>query len=151
MINLEIYTDGSSLGNPGPGGWGVVVVSSEKIVKELSGGEKNTTNNKMELTGAIEALKYLSEANFDKCQIFSDSAYVLGGITSWIINWQRNGWKTANKKAVLNQEFWQELTSLNNKLSDKISWHKVKGHSGHIYNEKADELAQNFANKQKIN
>jgi len=138
---IEIYTDGSSLGNPGPGGWGVVVVFENKIVKEISGGEKDTTNNKMELTGAIEALRYLINSKDDKSAIYTDSSYVLGGVTSWINNWEKNGWKTANKKPVLNKELWLELISLSRKLGEKISWKKIKGHSGHIYNDKADELA----------
>ncbi|MDD3662895.1 MAG: ribonuclease HI [Candidatus Pacebacteria bacterium] len=146
---IEIYTDGSSLGNPGPGGWGVVVVLDNKIIKEISGGEKNTTNNKMELTGAIEALRYLIDSKDENSIIYTDSAYVLGGVTSWINNWEKNGWKTANKKPVLNKELWLELVSLSRKLGDRISWQKVKGHSGHIYNDKADEIATSRASLQK--
>jgi len=150
MINkkLEIYTDGSSLGNPGRGGWGVVVVSDEKIIKEIGGGEKNTTNNRMELQAAIESLKYLCvRQGLTQSVIHTDSAYVLGGVTIWIHNWEKNGWKTANKKPVLNQELWQELVSLSRELGNKISWQKVKGHSGHVYNDKADEIATTFASK----
>jgi ribonuclease HI len=146
---LEIYTDGSSLGNPGPGGWGFVVVSNNLIVKEVGGGDKQTTNNKMELKGAIEALKYLTENEFIKCDIYADSSYVLNGVTIWIHGWEKNGWKTANKKPVLNQELWQELVSLDRQLKGKISWNKVKGHSGHIYNDRADEIATAHASKQK--
>jgi ribonuclease HI len=146
---LEIYTDGSSLGNPGPGGWGVAVVSGEKIIKEIGGGDKHTTNNKMELQGAIEALKYLLNLDFNKCDIYADSNYVLNGVTSWIHGWEKNGWRTANKKPVLNQELWQELVSLDRQLKGKISWNKVKGHSGHIYNDRADEIATAHASKQK--
>ncbi len=138
---IEIYTDGSSLGNPGPGGWGVVVVEDNKILKEIGGGEKNTTNNRMELQAAIEALKFVYRNKIEDVAIFADSAYVLGGITTWIHGWERNGWKTANKKPVLNQELWQELLSLERSLKIKINWQKVKGHSGHIYNDKADEIA----------
>ena len=145
--NLEIYTDGSSLGNPGPGGWGVVVVSQNRIIKELGGGDKYTTNNKMELEGAIQALKYIKENSFNKCDIYADSSYVLNGITSWIYGWEKNGWKTANKKPVLNQELWMDLAELNKELQGKISWNKVKGHSGHIYNDKADEIATFNASK----
>jgi len=147
---IEIYTDGSSLGNPGPGGWGAVVVENNKIIKELGGNEKDTTNNKMELTGVIEALKFLLKSSFNNVEIHTDSAYVLGGVTSWIKNWERNGWRTANKKAVLNQELWKELDSLINKYDKKISWHKVKGHSDHIYNDRADEIATTYASGQKI-
>lgn len=146
---VEIYTDGSSLGNPGPGGWGIVVVLGDTIIKELGGGDKDTTNNKMELMGAIKALKYILEGDFSKCTIYTDSAYVLGGITSWIRGWEKNGWITANKKPVLNQELWRELDSLNRKLDGKVFWMKVKGHSGHIYNDRADEIATTNAEKVK--
>jgi ribonuclease HI len=143
---IDIYTDGSSLGNPGPGGWGVVIVENDsKIIKELGGSDKDTTNNRMELTAVIEALKYILKSDSENVDIHADSAYVLGGVTSWIRNWERNGWRTANKKAVLNQELWKELDSLINKYSKKISWQKVKGHSGHIYNERADEIATTHA------
>jgi len=145
--NLHIYTDGSSLGNPGPGGFGVAVVEDNNIIKEIGGGEKNTTNNRMELSGAIHALKYLSKTDFNKCEIFADSSYVLNGVTTWIHGWERNGWRTANKKPVLNQDLWQELVALDRELAGKITWSKVKGHSGHIYNDKADEIATTSANK----
>ena len=147
---LEIYTDGSSLGNPGPGGWGVVITEQEKIKKELGGFEKNTTNNKMEIRAVIESLKYLKQNNFNKeAIIFVDSNYVLLGITEWIFNWQKNGWKTANKKPVLNQDLWQELFLLKENCPAMLSWQKVKGHSGHTFNEKADEIATSCASKQK--
>jgi ribonuclease HI len=152
--NIHIYTDGSSLGNPGPGGWGVVIlgenqndnklkVESEKLkVVELGGYEKNTTNNRMELTAVIEALKYISKNHKkDQVEIFADSTYVLGGVTSWIPNWEKNGWRTANKKPVLNQDLWKELIELIRSYDNKIIWQKVKGHSGHVYNDRADELA----------
>ncbi len=142
---LEIYTDGSSLGNPGPGGFGVAVVEDNKIIKEIGGGEKDTTNNRMELSGAIHALRYLSKIDFSKCEIFADSSYVLNGVTSWIHGWEKNGWKTANKKSVLNQDLWKELVLLDRQLAGKIIWSKVKGHSGHVYNDKADEIATSWA------
>lgn len=146
---LNIYTDGSSLGNPGPGGWGVVILKNEEFgVKndlKLGGGDKNTTNNRMELTGAIEALKFVLEKNITKAIIHTDSNYVLNGITSWIINWEKNGWRTAGKKQVLNQDLWQELSNLSKELGEKISWQKVKGHSGDLYNDLADEIATSHA------
>lgn len=159
---IQIYTDGSSLGNPGPGGWGVVFTSSkqgigsgdkdgrEKVIKELGGFDKNTTNNKMELKAVIEALKYANK-NYpkDKITIFADSNYVLSGITSWIHNWEKNNWRTVNKKAVLNKELWQELINEVRNFKGELSWTKVKGHSGHIYNDKADEIATTYASKQK--
>lgn len=154
---LDIYTDGSSLGNPGPGGWGVFVVKNEELgIKddiEIGGGDKNTTNNRMELQAAIEALKYIKELNIVKSDftisINTDSAYVLGGVTTWIHGWEKNGWKTANKKPVLNQELWKELVSLERSIKTKINWQKVKGHSGHVYNDKADEIATSYAGKKR--
>lgn len=147
---IEIYTDGSSLGNPGPGGWGAVVVSGEKIIKELGGFEKETTNNRMELKAVIETVKYITK-NYpkEKITIFADSSYVLTGITSWIFNWEKNGWRTANKKPVLNQDLWKELIELIRNYDNKINWQKVKGHSGHVYNERADEIATSKASLQK--
>jgi len=163
--NIEIYTDGSSLGNPGPGGWGVVIViTNDKPARrqgglritnlkpeiiELGGGEKNTTNNRMELTGAIEALKYVSKSDFAMSIIHTDSTYVLEGVTSWVENWEKNGWKTANKKPVLNQKLWKELISLVKEFKGKIIWRKVKGHSGHVHNDRADEIATSRALLQK--
>lgn len=146
---IEIYTDGSSLGNPGPGGWGIVIVEGKKIIHELGGYEKNTTNNRMELTAVIETFKYIIK-NYkkDNITIFADSNYVLSGITSWIHNWEKNGWKTANKKQVLNQDLWKELIDLIRNYDNKINWQKVKGHSGHIYNDRADEIATTCAEKQ---
>lgn len=147
---IEIYTDGSSLGNPGPGGWGTVVVENEKIVFELGGFDKDTTNNRMEIKAVIEALKYINKNYKGKeVAIVADSNYVLLGITEWIHNWQKNGWRTAGKKPVLNQELWQELWRLKEETSAKISWQKVKGHSGHIFNERADEIATTKASLQK--
>ena len=147
---IEIYTDGSSLGNPGPGGWGSVFVEKDKIIKEFGGCEKNTTNNRMELMAVISALKYLEKEKYiGGVVIHADSAYVLGGVTSWIVNWEKNGWRTSNKKSVLNQDLWQELIALIRSSKATLSWQKVKGHSGHIYNDKADEIATNCAEHQK--
>lgn len=147
---LEIYTDGSSLGNPGPGGWGVVFIENEKIIKEFGGYDKDTTNNRMELRAAIEALKYMIKNHKkDSVTIFADSNYVLSGITLWIHNWEKNGWRTANKKSVLNQDLWKELISLIRDYDSKINWGKVKGHSGHVHNDRADEIATSKALLQK--
>ena len=148
--DIKIYTDGSSLGNPGPGGWGMVVLEGDKIVKEFGGCEKNTTNNRMELTAVIETLKFIiKHYKKNNVTIFADSNYVLTGITSWIHNWEKNGWRTANKKQVLNQDLWKELISLVRSYNNKISWEKVKGHSGHIHNDRADEIATSYAARQK--
>lgn len=152
---ILIYTDGSSLGNPGRGGWGVLIIKNEELgIKndvELGGGEKDTTNNRMELKACIEALKYISARPClaESVTIHADSAYVLGGITNWIFGWEKNGWRTANKKPVMNQELWKELIVLVRDFRGKIIWQKVKGHSGHIYNERADEIARTYAAKQK--
>lgn len=134
---VEIYTDGACRGNPGPGGWGVLLRYKGKE-KTLHGGEVNTTNNRMELTAVIKALESLNRPG---CQvrIFSDSKYVLNGINEWIANWKKRGWKTAAKKPVLNVALWQELDAL--VAQHDIEWQWVKGHSGDPGNEKADELA----------
>ena len=151
---IEIYTDGSSLGNPGNGGWGVFIIKNEELgIKndvELGGYEKDTTNNRMELKAAIEAVKYINKKyKNETVNIHADSAYVLGGVTTWIFSWEKNGWKTANKKPVLNQELWKELISHVRESRVKIIWQKVKGHSGHVYNDKADEIATTYAAQQK--
>ena len=136
MKEVIIYTDGACRGNPGLGGWGVLMQYHNEN-KELYGGEKNTTNNKMELSAVIQGLGALKEP----CQVklFTDSKYVMDGINSWIHNWKKNDWKTANKKPVKNKELWVELDQLVQK--HKISWNWVKGHSGDPGNERADELA----------
>lgn len=135
----EIYTDGASRGNPGPGGWGVIILLDDQVV-ELGGGEAHTTNNKMELTAAIKALEACSE---QKLVIHTDSEYVAKGMTEWIFNWQKKGWKTANKKPVLNQDLWQKLASLAE--GREITWKYVPAHSGIRLNERADEIATSFA------
>ncbi len=155
---IEIFTDGSSLGNPGPGGYGVVITQGGKNIQELGGYEKDTTNNRMELMAVIEALEYIiKNQKGSKVIIHADSTYVLGGVTTWIHNWEKNGWRTANKKAVLNQDLWQALITLVRVFdglsaqAGKLSWEKVKGHSGHVHNERADEIATTYASKQKRN
>lgn len=142
MEEIEIYTDGGCSGNPGPGGWGVVVIYQNQA-KQLSGGEKNTTNNRMELTAAISALSIVKNTeifNGKKVKLNIDSQYVKNGITSWIQNWKKNGWRTANKKPVLNQDLWQKLDELNSSLD--VNWVWVKGHAGIEYNEICDSLCQ---------
>ena len=132
-----VHTDGACSGNPGPGGWGAILVYNSTR-KELSGGEAETTNNRMELMGAIAALESLKRPC--KVEMHVDSAYVKDGITKWIHGWKRNGWKTADKKPVKNMELWQRLDKAI--LTHDISWHWVKGHAGHDENERADELAR---------
>lgn len=141
MTAIEIFTDGACSGNPGAGGWGVILRCGE-TEKELSGGEAQTTNNRMELTAVIEALKALKK----ECEItlYTDSRYVMDGVNEWMPNWKKNGWRTTNKKsAVKNLELWQELDSLLPK--HKIKWVWVKGHNGHPENERVDKLARDAA------
>ena len=136
---LIIYTDGACSGNPGIGGWGVVILVNKQEIL-LNGGDQLTTNNKMELTAAIKALEYF-ETKKD-LTIYTDSKYVKDGIESWIINWKKNGWKTSTKKIVKNKELWMQLDNLINKHS--VTWKWVKGHAGFEFNEKADELARKY-------
>ena len=133
---VEIFTDGACKGNPGPGGWGAVL-NYQEHTKEICGSSPDTTNNIMELTAVIKALKVLKEP----CSVIltTDSNYVKDGITDWINNWKKNGWKTANKKPVKNKEIWMKLDKLSSEHD--IEWRWVKGHSGHPENERADELA----------
>ena len=137
-VNVEIWTDGACSGNPGPGGWGAVLLYGESE-KTLSGAEPDTTNNRMELTAAIEALDALKRSC--KVVLHTDSQYVKGGITSWIFGWKRNGWKTADKKPVKNVDLWQRLDTAI--ARHEVEWRWVKGHAGNAMNERADELARN--------
>lgn len=140
---ITIYTDGSSRGNPGPGGWGGIIASGNKVV-EIGGNEPHTTNNRMELTGAICSLEFtINNFQFSKIQIYTDSEYALKGITEWIKRWQAKGWKTAGKKPVLNQDLWQRLLELTE--GRKIEWKYVAGHTGVTLNERADTIATSFA------
>jgi ribonuclease HI len=136
-MTVIIHTDGACSGNPGPGGWGAILEYNGHR-KELSGGEADTTNNRMELMAAIMALETLNRQC--KVEMHVDSQYVKDGITKWIHGWKRNGWKTAEKKPVKNAELWQRLDAAIQR--HEISWHWVKGHAGHDENERADELAR---------
>ena len=137
---IVIYTDGGCSGNPGPGGWAFVVSENGEIREYRSGGDQSTTNNKMELTAVINALEYAKANGERDVVILTDSQYVKNGITSWITNWKKNGWKTAAKKPVLNQDLWQKLDDLNNSLS--VEWKWVKGHAGIAGNEECDRLVR---------
>ena len=143
MPKLYAYTDGACSGNPGPGGWGVLLLAKQddNIIKtrSLSGGAAETTNNQMELPAAIMALEALDKPS--KITIVTDSSYVKDGITKWIFGWKKNGWKTSAKKAVKNEELWKRLEKAT-KQHD-VNWEWIKGHAGHIENEQADELARN--------
>jgi len=136
MKIVEIYTDGACRGNPGPGGWGVWLQYGD-VEKELYGGDRETTNNRMELMAAIQALETLTQPCSVK--LYTDSKYVLQGITDWMDNWKKRGWKTAAKKPVKNEDLWRRLDTAIQKHT--INWSWVKGHSGNVGNEKADELA----------
>ena len=143
-MEIKIYTDGACVGNPGPGGWAaIVLVENEK--KELFGGEKLTTNNRMELTAAIKALEYCDaqegrQPSLKQIRIYTDSTYVKEGITVWINNWEKNNWKTADKKNVKNVDLWKKLKEL--VKSSQIEWCWVKGHSNNPMNDLADKLAK---------
>ena len=136
MKIIRIYTDGACRGNPGPGGWGALILKGNEEIK-LNGGQNDTTNNQMELTAVIKALDFFSEST--EIEIFTDSKYVMDGITEYIKKWKVNGWKTASKKPVKNSDLWKQLDDLSTHHS--IKWNWVKGHSGHRENDIADELA----------
>ena len=136
MKSVEAFTDGACRGNPGPGGWGVLLRAGERV-KELSGGEPATTNNRMELKAAIEALAALKEPC--KVALYTDSVYVRSGITEWLPAWRARGWRTADRKPVKNKDLW--VTLADQAARHEVSWHWVKGHAGHPENERADELA----------
>ena len=140
---VEIATDGACKGNPGPGGWGAIVRYGARE-KELSGGEPLTTNNRMELTAAIEALNALNRPC--RVKLSTDSRYVMDGLTKWLKGWQRNGWKTADRKPVKNADLWQQL--IDAAAPHRIEWQWVKGHAGHPDNERADRLASDAARAQ---
>ena len=144
MTDIHVFTDGACSGNPGPGGWGVVILrnyeSPEQSTVELCGGDPETTNNRMEMMATIKALEALQQDQ-GPIHIHTDSTYVKDGITLWVANWQKNGWKTANKKEVKNKDLWQIL--LEKTKEKKVQWHWVKGHAGHPQNERADVLARN--------
>lgn len=137
MREVEIWTDGACSGNPGPGGWGAVLRYGDRE-KEISGGTADTTNNRMEMTAAIEALSQLKRP----CHVIlhTDSRYLMDGITKWLPGWKSRGWKTAAKKPVLNEDLWRQLDDLNRR--HEIDWRWVRGHAGHAENERADKLAR---------
>ena len=143
-MEIKIYTDGACIGNPGPGGWAAIIIENDKK-KEIFGGEKLTTNNRMELTAAIKALEYCTSQNEKQLplkyvKVFTDSTYVKDGITVWIKNWENNNWKTSEKKNVKNIDLWKKLKDLDS-LSN-VEWNWVKGHSNDPMNELADQLAK---------
>lgn len=151
---ITIYTDGSSKGNPGPGGYGAIIINdgkseirnSKSEITEIGGREEMTTNNRMEMKAAIEALKNVSNNNIE---IYADSEYLIKGITIWIKNWQKNNWRTKDKREVMNRDLWQELLAQTE--NKNIEWKKVLGHSGHEYNDRCDEIATSFADGLSVN
>ena len=142
-MKYKIYTDGACSGNPGPGGWAVIILANNEIKEMFSGSEKNTTNNQMELLAPIKAIQKFKKKT--EISIFTDSTYVKDGITTWIKQWEKNGWKTASKKPVKNKDLWKKLKNLSSKHSIKWIW--VKGHAQDKYNNLVDELAQGAIKK----
>lgn len=143
MKRVVLFTDGACSYNPGPGGWGAILLH-QKVLKELSGGEPETTNNRMELTAVIKGLQALKE----NCivDVYSDSSYVINAfIQSWTSNWIKNNWKTADKKPVQNQDLWKQLIELSKQHI--VNWHKIKGHSSNFYNNRCDEMARDEVKK----
>lgn len=140
----SVYTDGACTGNPGPGGWAVVVYYTDNSVREFGGNEKQTTNNRMEMQAAIAALNFLTTNQpTAPITIYTDSEYLIKGVTQWVKSWKKKGWKTAQGKPVLNQDLWENLDQLNNKL---VLWQHVRGHAGNVGNERCDAIARAFAN-----
>lgn len=150
---IKIYTDGAARGNPGRAGWGAVFLRGSKVFLELGGRSNHATNNQMELTAAIEGLRHLRKITRDipsdsKIEIYADSKYVILGITEWIFNWQKNNWRNADKKPVMNRELWEELWELAQKYN--LKWHYVAGHSGDKWNDRVDEIATSFADNEPV-
>jgi ribonuclease HI len=147
-MSIRIFTDGSSRGNPGPGGWGAIV-DDGVLIRELGGREDHTTNNRMELMAAISALESLAgHSDTEKVTVYLDSKYVAQGITGWVAGWKRNGWKTVGKKDVGNRDLWEMLDRAASRFS--IEWKYVQGHAGHPGNERCDEIATGFADKAEV-
>ena len=142
-MKINIYTDGACSGNPGVGGWGVVIIKDNEKPIYINGGHLNTTNNQMELIAAIKALKYFKSP--ENISLFTDSKYVKDGIELWVKNWKKNGWKTSSRKPVKNKNLWMELDKQIHQHI--IDWQWIKGHAGHKYNEQADGLARKFIEK----
>ena len=136
-MTVKIFTDGACSGNPGPGGWGAILIYKSQR-KEICGGEAESTNNRMELTAAIRALETLTRHS--DVDLYTDSRYVMDGITKWIHGWKAKGWRTASKKPVKNEDLWRRLDEISG--THEVNWHWVKGHNGHPENERADELAR---------
>ncbi|MDQ5962312.1 MAG: polymerase subunit gamma/tau [Patescibacteria group bacterium] len=151
-MKVTIYTDGSSRGNPGPGGWAAIILTDEEVI-ELGGREDKTTNNRMELLGAIEGLKHLSNKECKTVEVNTDSEYVKKGMTEWIDGWIKKGWKTSAKKDVLNKDLWQQLKHEEDRLKEKkvhVTWKYVQAHVGIPLNERADTIATSCADDAEV-
>src|SRR5262245_9455954 len=148
MDRTTVFTDGAAKGNPGPGGWGAVIVTPDNLVTELGDGSPHTTNNKMELSGAIAALEQIADVP-GPVRIYTDSTYLIQGITQWVWGWRKKGWRTATGGEVLNRDLWERLFALTSARGPKgIDWHWVRGHVGTAGNERCDEIAVAFAEQQ---
>ena len=148
---IIVFTDGAAKGNPGPGGWGAIVLTPDQHVTELGGGSPHTTNNRMELSGAIAALQHVANQP-GPVAIYTDSTYVIQGITQWVWNWRKRGWKTAEGSDVLNRDLWEQLSALvDARARGDVRWHWVRGHVGTAGNERADEVSVAFALQQSAN
>ena len=141
-----IYTDGACLGNPGPGGWAALIIDKNQLTNKKVGSEISTTNNRMELTAVIEALKIIPSES--KLAVYTDSKYVINGIEIWIVNWKKSNWKGSNRKEIKNKDLWIQLDNLSQNFN--INWNWVKGHSGDVNNEEVDQLARREAEKLNI-
>ena len=146
-MSIIVFTDGAAKGNPGPGGWGAIVVTPDQHVTELGGGSPHTTNNKMELSGAIAALQHIAHQP-GAVAIYTDSTYLIQGITQWVWGWRRRGWKTTQGGDVLNRELWEQLSALVGARTSGVNWHWVRGHVGTPGNERADQISVAFALQQ---
>lgn len=151
MKGTIIFTDGASSGNPGPGGWGAIIVDTDSgKVTEIGGAEKGTTNNRMEMIAAIEAISQISSGTkISSITVFTDSGYLVSGATKWIFGWMKNGWKTSTKEDVINRDLWLKIAELSKKI--KVEWKQIGGHIGVIGNERCDEIATSFAMGNDIN
>ena len=148
LERIIAFTDGACSGNPGPGGWGAVLILPEGRVRELGGAERPTTNNRMELSGALHALAAVRERP-EAVKLYTDSTYVVNGVTSWINNWRRRGWKTMEGKPVLNRDLWERLDHAAQARKGRLEWTVVKGHAGHELNERVDDIAVDFSKGRK--
>jgi len=144
LERILVFTDGACSGNPGPGGWGAVLILPEGRVRELGGGERPTTNNRMEMAGALRALEAVRERP-EPVKLYTDSSYVINGATAWVAGWRRRGWKTMDGKPVLNRDLWERLDGAARERHGRLEWGQVKGHAGHELNERCDEIAVAFS------